>query len=287
MKRISVAALVLAGAGLSLGFTNVKPWVVYGEDNRKDIYQVTDQGLLEVAQATMAMVDVNRLKPRGQDFFDLDVGKFHVDFNLCHEEAFHDQPTIANCSGFLVGEDLVATAGHCMTDYECADYRFVFGFAEAASGVIPTKIESENVYSCQKILAREMTDRQDYALIKLDRPVRGRKPLRMALQPVQEGDELAVIGHPSGLPTKIADGARVRNQTTSHFVANTDTYGGNSGSAVINSRTLEVLGILVRGENDFIFDSSRGCNRSYKCASDDCRGEDATHISYIIKAMPQ
>ena len=45
---------------------------------------------------------------------------------------------------------------------------------------------------------------------------------------------LVVIGHPSGLPTKIADGAWVRNNESEYyFVTNLDTFGGNSGSAVL------------------------------------------------------
>ncbi|WP_420540401.1 S46 family peptidase (plasmid) [Paenibacillus polymyxa] len=47
-----------------------------------------------------------------------------------------------------------------------------------------------------------------------------------------------------------AVGAAVRdNPPNAFFVANLDTYGGNSGSPVFNSDTHEVEGILVRGED--------------------------------------
>ena len=54
---------------------------------------------------------------------------------------------------------------------------------------------------------------------------------------------------------KVAGGAKVRsNNNGVYFVANLDTYGGNSGSAVFNLQTREVEGILVRGENDYVYD---------------------------------
>ena len=83
------------------------------------------------------------------------------------------------------------------------------------------------------------------------------------------------------MPTKIADGANVRNLQGKFFQANLDTYGGNSGSAVFNVETGEVEGILVRGETDYVFNSALGCQVSNLCAADGCRGEDVTYISNV------
>src|SRR3712207_7230060 len=55
----------------------------------------------------------------------------------------------------------------------------------------------------------------------------------------------------SGLPTKIADGARVVRANASFFEADLDTFGGNSGSPVFDARTNTVLGLLVRGATDY------------------------------------
>ena len=89
-----------------------------------------------------------------------------------------------------------------------------------------------------------------------------------------------VIGHPVGLPAKVAGGAIVRDNTPNpFFVANLDTYGGNSGSPVFNSRTHRVEGILVRGERDFV---ARGnCTVSFVCPTTGCRGEDVTRITKL------
>ena len=95
-----------------------------------------------------------------------------------------------------------------------------------------------------------------------------------------------VIGHPSGLPTKVAEGASVRSVDTAFFTANLDTYGGNSGSAVFNSLSGEVEGILVRGETDYVFDNERSCHSSYHCGDDECSGEDVVKISEVLKHLP-
>ncbi len=83
-----------------------------------------------------------------------------------------------------------------------------------------------------------------------------------------------VLGHPSGLPTKFADGANVRdNSLAPSFLANLDTYGGNSGSPVFNAQTREVEGILARGEADFVI--RKKCRASLVCprSSNECAGE--------------
>jgi V8-like Glu-specific endopeptidase len=109
--------------------------------------------------------------------------------------------------------------------------------------------------------------------------------LTLQQKPVQVGDELYIVGHPAGLPTKIAGGAVVRSVKSTFFKANLDSYGGNSGSAVFNAQTNEIVGILVRGDQDFKYDQANSCTRSNICENDGCRGEDVTNITYINDAL--
>jgi V8-like Glu-specific endopeptidase len=90
-----------------------------------------------------------------------------------------------------------------------------------------------------------------------------------------------VIGHPTGLPTKVSAGANVRSVNDVYFVANLDTFGGNSGSAVFNAETGEIEGILVRGERDYRYNSARGCYVPNTCVNLGCRGEDSTLITNL------
>jgi len=78
---------------------------------------------------------------------------------------------------------------------------------------------------------------------------------------------------------KYAAGAQVRdNQSDLYIVCNLDTYGGNSGSPVINDDDPhEIEGILVRGDTDF--NQVGNCQRSNVCPNTGCRGEDVTRAT--------
>ena len=69
------------------------------------------------------------------------------------------------------------------------------------------------------------------------------------------------------------------------FVANLDTYGGNSGSPVFNAASYKVEGILVRGENDFVTNGT--CYVSLVCPTTGCRGEDVTRATVWAAKLPK
>lgn len=289
LSRGIVAGFVLAATlavSLTASAMGFRPYVIYGTDDRADVYDVADPLLRELAQSTVALIATNRLRDQGNGTYAVQTRHYGQEYGLCTDEPYYSQPTAANCSGFLVGDDLVATAGHCVRNSSCAGYSFVFDFKMDGPNAAPTQVSAENVYQCGQVLAYELTrGQQDYALVKLDRPVRDRRPLTIASQTAQPGDPIMVIGHPSGLPTKITTGANVRRSLGEYFVANLDTYGGNSGSAVFNRVTHEVVGILVRGDRDYKYDGVAKCSRSNTCDDNACRGEDVTHISFIKSAL--
>lgn len=284
MIRLWMAALVGA---MALGTTafSFKPKVIYGADDRLDVYQVPDTAVQEVAASTAAMVPSRSLVPKSGGGVRIAGKNYGQAYGLCQDEAFYSQPAAATCSGFLVGENLLATAGHCIKEADCASVSFVFGYQMVDAQTAIEEVRVDQVYGCKRIVARDLTRQQDYALVELDRPVVGVRPLRLQQANPQVNDPLVVIGHPSGLPTKVAGGAAVRRLDNGYFVANLDTYGGNSGSAVFNANTLEVAGILVRGEQDFAYDRNARCTRSNFCPDGGCRGEDVTYISYINEAL--
>jgi hypothetical protein len=150
-----------------------------------------------------------------------------------------------------------------------------------------TTINNSEIYSGVSIIGRqEVGDGPDWALVRIDRPVTNHRiaQIRRAGK-ISDTQAVHVIGHPVGLPTKFADGAAVRNNSASaFFVANLDTYGGNSGSPVFNSSTHEVEGILVRGETDFV--QQGACNVSLVCPTTGCRGEDTTRTTEFAKLVP-
>lgn len=286
IKLATKLALIAAFVGMNAqAFENKRPKVIYGKDDRLDVFQVSDPALLAVADATAAMIPKEALGVFNQSMVSIQGKIFGEEFGLCKNEPFYSQPNPAMCSVFLVAPDMIATAGHCVSEIDCDANAFVFNYKMNGPGVNPTSVSAEDVYTCKRVVSRELTREQDYALVQLDRPVTGHTPLVLAQSQVKRGTNLVMIGHPSGLPTKIAGGASVRKLEKGFFVANTDSYGGNSGSAVLDATTNEVVGILVRGEEDFKYDNLNQCTRSNYCADDACRGEDVTHIEYIVNSL--
>src|SRR5262249_25906156 len=127
----------------------------------------------------------------------------------------------------------------------------------------------------------------EWSLVRLERGVTGRPPLKLRTSgKIGNQAGVFVIGHPSGLPVKYAPGARVRDNTpASHFVANLDTYGGNSGSPVVHTSTQGVEGLPVPGENDYV--SNGTCQVSQRCPSTGCRGEDVTRSRVWAAKVPK
>lgn len=272
---------------------HLTPKVIYGVDDRMDEYEVSDPALLAVGDATVALVSTGDLTDNGDGTYSLpamtfaEVYELYMGRPLCADEPYRDQPSPAWCSGFLVAPDIVATAGHCVTNPgECSDTAFIFGFVMLDAATPVLTIDSSQVYFCSEIIARQESA-ADWGLIRLDREVTDHTPLPVRRTGVvEDGAEVLVIGHPVGLPRKYAGGATVRdNSEPEYFQTNVDTYGGNSGSAVFDADTLLVEGILVRGNEDFVEDGS--CDRSNVCPDTGCPlWEDVTRATEFSGLIP-
>jgi subtilisin-like proprotein convertase family protein len=266
--------------------------VIYGDDDRKDVFDPTNSSqMVELSRSTAALVMTGTLTPApgAPNSMQLPTKTFGTAYSLCASEPFKDQPNPAFCSGFLVAENILVTAGHCVeTQTDCSSTSFIFGFGYETQGQNVTLVPKANIYTCKRLIAQNVggSNQSDYAVVELDRVVTDREPLSYRTTGmVDKGAALTVIGHPSGLPTKIAGGASVRTSSLpAYFVANLDTYGGNSGSAVFNNVSGEVEGILVRGENDFVTQGS--CRVSNRCTNEGCRGEDVTRSTEFSPFVP-
>lgn len=281
---VKLVFLAILGVLSTPAFTSDK--VIYGVDDRVDIEEA--QNILYKHWANSTAVQINKRFIREENGSSkLLFAPLSYTMNVCKEEKYSEQNAIGECSGFLISNDLLVTAGHCMTEERCQEYNWVFEYYK--NEIVDNKIPSENVYGCQEIYKVDYST--DFAIIKLDRPVTGRKFLRIR----QKGElplfaRLAVIGNPSGLPTKVTDNIMIYD--TSHptfFTMNADTYGGNSGSAVINVDSFEVEGILVRGAKDYVKKEGEQCYVSNYCPeisfTDGCLGESATRITHLLEYL--
>lgn len=286
----SLAALTITTLALLLSQQAVaKSKVLYHYDSRLDVEDSPNPAYRELAKSTAAQIP----------WSELDKGKVNTTFtnpetlteafNICPSERFSDQLAMANCSGFLVGPDLLVTAGHCIIPKskggdQCEKFAWVFDYTRESEGVM----SSESVYGCKEVLdhALDGNAKKDYALVRLDRPVLDRAYLEVRTEgEVATGTDLLMAGHPSGLPTKVADAATVRSSRhDEYFTADVDAFGGNSGSAVMDAQTGVVEGILVRGSRDYFYSRNKGCYETNLC--DDiggfgCGGESVSRITSV------
>lgn len=263
--------------------------VIYGVDNRQDLYQVKSSKVQAAAKAVVALVKATDLTRENDGSYTLATESYHDAYQLCGNEPFVTQPLGCFCSGFLVAPDVVATAGHCVkSQADLATIRFVFGFRMIDADHARTNFPANDVYAGATLIGRQLAqDGTDWALVRLDRVVVGHTPVKLRTTgKIGDKQSLFVVGHPTGLPQKYAPGARVRDNTpVPFFVANLDTYGGNSGSPVFNASTRIVEGILVRGENDFV--SNGTCYVSLVCPTTGCRGEDVTRATVWAAKVPK
>jgi len=280
MKAILLTAVILA---IPSTYAQGEK-VIYGDDDRQEVVSVLDNMLTFKAHSTAGMFSSSNLSKRADGSY-LVTGQTLQARGWCSSERFANQVTAPSCTGFLIGEDVIATAGHCVSkSSDCKNYKWVFDFQLANATDTSVVVPGNSVYGCKSIISsvNSSSTKDDYAIIRLDRKVLDRSVLEYRLSgKVADGAPLVLIGHPKGLPMKIAGGAVVRSNTaTKYFVTNVDSYGGNSGSPVFNATTGVVEGILVRGEADYTTTTS-GCYVSKVCSNTGCRGEDVTRITNL------
>jgi V8-like Glu-specific endopeptidase len=278
--------------------------VLYGQDSRTEIFQDTDSKLKEMAASVGIFVRSEQVKITGNSVtlegYTLnemsEMGWLVKDANLpmCSEELFTTQTAPGFCTGFLVKEDILVTAGHCLQKTPCSDTSVVFGYQMEASNSLAA-LTKEDVFQCAEVIAQEVPSREnrylDYAIIKLDRST-GRAGLNYVTGDLLEAQtNVAVLGYPSGLPLKVASNAYVMGNDVNNpfFVANLDTFGSNSGSPVINANSYQVEGILVRGMTDYILSNDGSCIQVNHCpegGGPNCAGENATKMARLATSIP-
>lgn len=284
MKLIYLGILILLPLH---SFAAQSPKVIYGNDDREDVINVYDNMLVEKSRSTAAMIYGRYLTLQADGKYSIQ-GRSLFERGWCASERFSNQKASASCSGFLIADDVLVTAGHCVSKTEdCQENVWVFDFKLDKATDETANVPQGSVYRCQSILHTSNTSFpfvNDYAIVRLDRKVLDRSPLEIRKSgKITKGTPVVLMGHPLGLPLKIAAGANVRSTWRwKIFKTNTDSFGGNSGSPVIDARTGIVEGILIGGEKDEV-KTSAGCSESFKCSNTGCRGEDVTRITNLPK----
>jgi V8-like Glu-specific endopeptidase len=227
---------------------------IWGKDKRQDFYEIEDDRIKKNTGCIAAILFKDSLIESGKEFSMVKVKNYGKTFNLSEYESYHDQYVVSGrvCTGFLVEEDIVVTAGHCANNSYVTDLYFVFGFRMQDPTTPVLQIPKNNIYKGVKIVHTAYDRKRigsDWSFVQLDRKVEGQTRAVLSKKDIFSGQPVYVIGHPMGLPLKYAPGANVRDVSDDSFGANLDIYMGNDGSPVISSDTHEVIGMVVRGDN--------------------------------------
>lgn len=137
-------------------------------------------------------------------------------------------------SGFFVGENIIATANHCIDD----------------EGEIIVELKDDSSIYTATIIRQDIDS--DLALIKVDTPYYV-KPLPVSNENPVTGESCVAIGHPYGIKFSISKGIvshinreNIYRKPIGFIQTDTPLNGGNSGGCVLNMQN-KVIGVVSWG----------------------------------------
>ena len=274
MQQLKAAALAVAVLGCETAagereFESRSP-IVYGSDDRREYFETSDATLRALTEeVTVALMKRSTIQRGADGYARIDAPSWRDQASLCQGERFAEEPAAAICTGTLVTDDLVLTAGHCLDAVPCSDLVAVFGYYYVAPGEL-RRIPNSDVVDCATVVAKHVdlpsSDVQvDYVWFQTATRRSRQAVAAVDVQPgaVPEGTAVQTISFGGGIPAKIDSGGHVadaRDDVLDYFTSNLDAFHGGSGAAVYDS-ALHLLGVLDRGGADLVR-TDDGCYRT-------------------------
>lgn len=248
----------------SLSFS-LSVFAIYDEDNRVDFYKIQDPKLKEVSKAMAYQIYFDELKGwTFNRYWQILVSTLN---EVCPDERFANHPIMRNdCSGILVGSKKLLIPGNCITEHYCSNdlFYFMFNYHLESSNPLDVMRRKKNFYKCEKVLSRvfDRNTAMSYAVIELDKVVQDITPVKIsATETIGTSEELISMGHPAGMPLKIANQAFIADENKDHFIVSSDIAGSSKGAGIFNARTYELEGMLIGGSKNYT-NSTDGCRRA-------------------------
>ncbi len=222
---------------------------------------------------------------------------------LCEDVPFRETLDLSLCGGVLVAPNIILTAKHCIDEQELCDKSdWIFDYRKGRD------ISKSERYKCKAVYWEEESTQKDYALILLDRAVKGHREIQIQKKglPLIEGDSVYTIGYPDGRPltytgsepvlsprlikrkTPISHSASIHlndfafledeeeylitmveeTVTSLYFYTRLDTFHGSSGNPIISGSTNALVGILSGGGGEDYVLTPSAINPEENCLSE-------------------
>ena len=226
-------------------------------DDRKEVFEHESAWMRSYAeQATVSLVDAAFFVTNNGIMTMLDGPSMLESLNLCPGERFAEQRRHSFCSGTLIDDDLVLTAGHCLiNEHTCANTRLLFNDHYIAPGVRHS-FSAADVFQCEEVVVQQAGDvslgQPDFAIVRLRTSATPRfqpAPVRRDAGLLDNGQHVKSVGFPDGIPAKIDMEGNVTNNSflSNYFVSSLDGFHGTSGAGVYESDGYTLAGVLFGG----------------------------------------
>lgn len=285
--------------------------IFFGADNLLSYSQLPPD-LKATAQSVAMMVPKNFVGPvKADGTRDLDLRTIGEVWVLRPDQRFANEPAFfVGCTGFLVGDDQMMTAGHCVLNHGlaenepssyCEAFIWLFGFHAGPDGSVQSKnIPADRFHECTGVIKAahdSQTDEAgkvlalntDLALVRLaTKPNRPKLPLQVRAG--RMGERLRMLGHGLGGPL-LGSSGRVFSLESTYWRTSLDVFGGHSGSPVLSDQGL-VVGVLVRaGPESVLYGADNlgvfnRCNElGQRCTADNQELPPGAHVQPILPAF--
>ncbi|MDB4960580.1 MAG: endopeptidase [Myxococcales bacterium] len=209
-------------------------------------------------------------------------------FNACPNVPYAWQETVGHCSAIAVANDMVLTARHCLTltaqgKIPRDTYYAIFGY-RLARGELPTnQVAAGEWHQLTAVVAKSNT-LSDWILVRVAPAIQSSHLGALVVDSEPVSSNVYALGHPLGLPLKVAGGV-VRRVQKGSIWTNLDSYPGNSGGPVFLKSSHRFVGMVSAGLPGLV---PRGpCNDDVEGPEDAGPGTRVLPVAHFLAALTE